>query len=381
MIRRYNARVALVALLVTAHSPAASSQIAIDFQASQFQITGHIATPREDGSYSVDKFIGGLPPGAAPSLEPLTASFSRRIAFPVASSTPPNERPSATVSAVAMHERRFIPIPGQASFAGDFLGVSVYASSEVDLAADIQRREQAGAFTINSVCIEFTPRASGRYAMSGTRLAPLDGAHALRSHLEEITQQSPLGIRCVEGDEFGEERTTILEQNVDGPFRKELVLLSGHRYRLTAGLVEMNTTVSPDGPPLADEAARGEITLLLQSVDVDNDGVQDIDDNCTVGGNPAQRDSDNDGYGNQCDADYDQNGVVNFIDLAKLKSRFFALDASIDLTGDGVVNFADLSAFKKSFLRPPGPARLDCTGQVPCLGTVISTVQRGDVRR
>ena len=45
--------------------------------------------------------------------------------------------------------------------------------------------------------------------------------------------------------------------------------------------------------------------------DTDGDGVLDLDDNCVVVANPAQRDTDGDGLGNFCDADLNNDGIVN----------------------------------------------------------------------
>ena len=95
--------------------------------------------------------------------------------------------------------------------------------------------------------------------------------------------------------------------------------------------------------------------LLAFAADLDADGVPDETDNCTSVANPAQVDTDGDGFGNRCDPDFDQNGVVNFADLARLKQKFFQADALTDLNGDGVVNFADLAILKGSFFRAPGP--------------------------
>jgi hypothetical protein len=48
-----------------------------------------------------------------------------------------------------------------------------------------------------------------------------------------------------------------------------------------------------------------------QSEDVDLDGIPDDQDNCIeLGGLTFQTDYDGDGFGNACDPDYDQDGLV-----------------------------------------------------------------------
>ena len=91
----------------------------------------------------------------------------------------------------------------------------------------------------------------------------------------------------------------------------------------------------------------------------------DACDNCVLiangsekpdAGGASQRDIDEDGYGNACDAALNGDGVVKFKDLAIMKGVFFGTDEDADLNGDGVVNFADLAIIKKSFFNAPGPA-------------------------
>ena len=122
--------------------------------------------------------------------------------------------------------------------------------------------------------------------------------------------------------------------------------------------------MSPQMRPLAALLLLGACLLLPPTVafagDLDADGVPDETDNCTSVANPAQVDTDGDGFGNRCDPDFDQNGVVNFVDLVRLKQKFFQADALTDLNGDGVVNFADLAILKASFFRAPGPKCASC---------------------
>ncbi len=96
--------------------------------------------------------------------------------------------------------------------------------------------------------------------------------------------------------------------------------------------------------------------ITMPPADTDSDGVTDTQDNCIGTANPAQRDTDNDGYGNLCDGDFDQDGVVNFADLAYLRVQFGTDDPDADLDGDGTVAMGDVAIIKGLFFAPPGPS-------------------------
>ncbi len=89
--------------------------------------------------------------------------------------------------------------------------------------------------------------------------------------------------------------------------------------------------------------------------DTDGDDVGNLCDNCSSLSNAGQRDTDGDGFGNLCDGDFDNDGQINFNDLAIMKDAFFGSDPDTDLDGDGNVNFADLSLLKSMFFSTPGP--------------------------
>ncbi|MFK8031282.1 MAG: thrombospondin type 3 repeat-containing protein [Gammaproteobacteria bacterium] len=94
------------------------------------------------------------------------------------------------------------------------------------------------------------------------------------------------------------------------------------------------------------------------SLDQDGDGVADGLDNCTFAVNPQQRDTDGDGFGNFCDADLNNDCIINFFDLATLANLFLSSDQNADFNGDGSVNFVDLSLFVPFFGLSPGPSDL-----------------------
>lgn len=96
--------------------------------------------------------------------------------------------------------------------------------------------------------------------------------------------------------------------------------------------------------------------LTPNNTDTDGDGVPDTSDNCTLEPNPTQCDADADGFGNHCDADLNNDGRVNGLDLGPFKLAFGTTNAVADLNCDGRVNGLDLGPFKKGFGKPPGPS-------------------------
>lgn len=84
--------------------------------------------------------------------------------------------------------------------------------------------------------------------------------------------------------------------------------------------------------------------------------VNDAVNKCTGIANPDARDTDNDGYGNKCDPDLNNDGVVNFADLALFKSFYGTSNANADFDGDGIVGQKDLEILKSKFGGPPGPS-------------------------
>jgi hypothetical protein len=104
--------------------------------------------------------------------------------------------------------------------------------------------------------------------------------------------------------------------------------------------------------------------------DGDSDGTGDACDNCLIvpngpntfpAGDPRiQCDTNADGYGNICDADLTNDGLVAFADLAVFKTAFGTLDPDADLDcSGGTVNFGDLSIFRPLFGSAPGPSWCD----------------------
>ena len=102
----------------------------------------------------------------------------------------------------------------------------------------------------------------------------------------------------------------------------------------------------------------GAPALAGPQADFDSDGVWDNSDNCSEDGNPDQDDSDTDDCGNLCDADYDDDGTVNFIDFSAFSFAFGSSDLEKDHTEPvaGNINFLDFSFFSAAFGSTPGPS-------------------------
>lgn len=102
----------------------------------------------------------------------------------------------------------------------------------------------------------------------------------------------------------------------------------------------------------------------IPAPDTDGDGFADDVDNCITFANPGQEDTNGDGFGNACDADFNQTCSVSFDDLAAFKSFFFPApyNADADLDSSGNVNFGDLARLKQLFFNGatpgPGPSAL-----------------------
>lgn len=96
-----------------------------------------------------------------------------------------------------------------------------------------------------------------------------------------------------------------------------------------------------------------------EASDSDGDGVPDSVDNCVF--DELQCDTNGDGFGNACDADLDNNGIVNTFDLGRLRAALGQSGPNdADLDCNGIVNTFDLTRMRNGFGQPPGPS-----GQAP----------------
>jgi hypothetical protein len=128
----------------------------------------------------------------------------------------------------------------------------------------------------------------------------------------------------------------------------------------------------PADPGCADPADDDKVADCGADVDSDGDDACDASDNCLVDANPDQLDTNQDGYGNACDADYDGDGAVGLSDYMRLGAAFGkrtgapGYDADLDADGDGAIGMLEFLRLGRSFGRAPGPSGLLCAGSIPC---------------
>lgn len=98
-------------------------------------------------------------------------------------------------------------------------------------------------------------------------------------------------------------------------------------------------------------------------VDTDGDGHEDPWDNCSAVVNPAQRDIDGDGFGDRCDADFNNDGLVTTYDFGAYWFPAYATGVAdgsgSDMDGDGRVTTADFALFFAQYeAGRPGPGAI-----------------------
>lgn len=144
----------------------------------------------------------------------------------------------------------------------------------------------------------------------------------------------------------------------------------------TAGVTDVLTALQGTGVPVTDPdngittprirvwQALGQLQSASPCTgpDSDGDGVPDACDNCVDVANPAQADTNGDGYGNHCDMDFNDDMNVGLWDFNHLRSRFglscgdAGYDADVDADSDCTIGVDDFNNFRSSWGQLPGPS-------------------------
>jgi hypothetical protein len=149
-------------------------------------------------------------------------------------------------------------------------------------------------------------------------------------------------------------------------------LVTDNLYRWRARVLHAPYTVTQAGitpPPnpahgpwrrLSAQATEADIRTLLAAPDLDDDEISDVADNCIGVYNRAQDDTDGDGCGNACDADYNNSGRVGMADFNELRSAWGEMDDDEKCHFEPIpgctVGFPELFFFADHFLGTPGPS-------------------------
>jgi subtilisin family serine protease len=85
------------------------------------------------------------------------------------------------------------------------------------------------------------------------------------------------------------------------------------------------------------------------SIDSDDDSIPDYRDNCSLTYNPDQRDTDQDGFGNRCDCDLNNDDVVDQTDFLKFRQAWGSDGPDADFDGNNQVDQADFMIIRQKW--------------------------------
>lgn len=188
------------------------------------------------------------------------------------------------------------------------------------------------------------------------RLENVRGDAAYQWQLRHAPRGSETTIEHAQRD-----RASVL-LDAPGLYVAQLVVTSGDRRSQPQTLV-IEAVAPFDGQhrPIASPLVGG-LSPERGGSDIDGDGVPDDIDNCVETPNPNQIDTNNDGFGNFCDPDLDNDGLItNTVDLGLLRVAFFSRpgdpnwNPDADFNSDGVVNIVELGILRNFFFNAPGP--------------------------
>jgi arylsulfatase A-like enzyme len=124
--------------------------------------------------------------------------------------------------------------------------------------------------------------------------------------------------------------------------------------------------------------------VAAHGADTDGDGVVDSADNCVATQNAAQCDTDQDGYGNPCDGDFNQDFFTDASDFPIFNSDYSSGEdsgAGTDMNCVGGVDLDDYAILEPLLLEgpSPGPSGLPCAGTASCRRPNVAVIILDDI--
>ncbi len=111
------------------------------------------------------------------------------------------------------------------------------------------------------------------------------------------------------------------------------------------GFINLDEPGGMFGPPF--EAMDENAFLTIEDLtDSDGDNIPDSEDNCRMTVNPRQLDTDQDGYGNACDCDLNNDNTVDVSDFTQLRGYWGQSEPVADFNGDGLIDHSDFMIFR-----------------------------------
>lgn len=193
-------------------------------------------------------------------------------------------------------------------------------------------------------------------------------------HLPWVLDPASPATAATLGDNFRDPvEQIVVSPSVQGTYRLDIThkgtLQNSSPQAFSVVISTPCCTNDTDGDSIPDSTDNCPAVANLDQKNTDNDSHGDVCDNCTLvdnedqyNTNPPDGDSGDrgdDNIGNACDADLDNNGIVNSFDLSIMRAEFGATGTNdADLDSNGVVNSFDLTVMRNAFGGTPGPSGL-----------------------
>ncbi len=137
-----------------------------------------------------------------------------------------------------------------------------------------------------------------------------------------------------------------------------------------AGLLAVGLSMSSMAGLEPDSDGDGLVDSADNCTLVDNGPVEDQPGGCYDGGTMVQLDGDQDGYGNPCDTDVDNDQGTSLLDVSATLAAASAIssDPNFDFDCDGGASLLDVSRVlaDAAAIASPGPSGLACAGTITC---------------